>query len=84
MPSNYMQFAEKLLELAGSTSSYGELFDALSKHARNANELLRFALTGCKVGVGLKELYELLGKERVITRISKSVKHVHEHLKTHA
>lgn len=77
-----MQFVDKLLELAISTNSYGELFDALSKHIKNANELLRFALTGCKVGVGLKELYELLGKEHVIKRISNSIKHLNERVKT--
>ena len=82
MPPNYMQFAEKLLELASSTNSYGELFDILSKHVRNANELLRFALTGCKVGVGLKELHELLGRERVIVRIRNSIKQLNEHAKT--
>lgn len=79
-----MQFVDKLLELAISTNSYAGLFDALSEHIKNANELLRFALTGCKVGVGLKELYELLGKEHVIKRINNSIKHLNGHVKTRA
>lgn len=84
MPSNYMTSAGKLSELASTTNSYEELFDALSKHAKNANALLRFGLTGCKIGVGLKELYELLGKERVVERISNSIRHVNRHVNTDA
>jgi anticodon-binding protein len=73
MPSNYPSVMDKLLHLVHATNSYNELFVALDEHAENANEVLRFALTGCRIGVGLKELYELLGKERVMTRVHNSI-----------
>ena len=66
---------ESLLECAQNSNSYEELFKLASDSGviKSVNTLLRHCLTGCRIGVPLRDLYGLLGKEGVIRRIRKAL-----------